>query len=272
MTELTGSTTDRAGVEQQYRDSERLRRRANIHQYGQSGIGWFEWVAREAQLPVGGAVLEVGCGPGWLWEQVQSDAPADLRLTLTDLSPGMVEEARRRVGPLPRFAGAQFLPADVMALPFADDSFDAVLACHMLYHVPDPALALGEMLRVLRPGGRLAVTTNGEDNMAEMYALAGAAFGGATTDPSGLTFGLDRAEGMLREMLVGVEVATYRDELRVPDAEVVIATLTSYPPGDRADDAQIAALRSSIEKGMADGGGAFRIGKRLGLVRGRKAG
>ena len=268
MSEPTTSTTDRGGVSQQYRDSERLRRRANIHQYGQSAIGWFEWVAREARLPAGGSVLEVGCGPGWLWEQAQQGFPPDLRLTLTDLSPGMVEEARGRVGALPRFSGAQFLQADVMALPFADQSFDAVLACHMLYHVPDPGRALAEMLRVLRPGGLLAVTTNGEDNMAAMYALAGEAFGGATTDPSGLTFGLDRAERMLREVLTDVEIATYRDELAVPDAEVIIATLTSYPPGDRADEAQIAGLRTSIEAGMDDG--VFRIGKRQGLVRGRK--
>ncbi|MBP0574103.1 methyltransferase domain-containing protein, partial [Mycobacterium tuberculosis] len=56
----------------------------------------------------------------------------------------------------------------------APAGFDAVVAMHMLYHLADPAVGIAEMARVLKPGGTLLVTTNGVDNMRELYALAAA--------------------------------------------------------------------------------------------------
>lgn len=195
-TKLVGAQASADEIKTQYRDSSRLARRANIHKYGRSPIGWFDWIAREARLPAAGAVLEVGCGPGW-W--TAEGFPTGLSLTLTDLSAGMVGEALERVRGLDRYARVAGCEADAAALPFDDGRFDAVLACHMLYHVPDAGRALDEMARVLKPGGILVVTTNGEDNMAEMYALAGAAFGGQSRDPGGAGFGIEAAEAGLRK-------------------------------------------------------------------------
>lgn len=69
------------------------------------------------------------------------------------------------------FASVTGQQANATALPFEDGSFDAVIAMHMLYHLPDPAKGFAEMHRVLKPGGFLAVTTNGAGNMRELYAL-----------------------------------------------------------------------------------------------------
>jgi SAM-dependent methyltransferase len=167
-TGIVGAKADAAGVQAQYRDSSKLARRANIHKYGTSPIGWFEWVAQEARLSDGAEVLEVGCGPGWLW--AAPNFPPSLSLTLTDVSEGMVAEALARVEGLGRYRSVEARQADVAKLPFPDAGFDAVLACHMLYHVPDAGAALDEMIRVLRPGGQIVVTTNGADNMGDMYA------------------------------------------------------------------------------------------------------
>ena len=155
-------------------------------------------------------------------------------------------------------------------MPFPDNRFDTVLACHMLYHVPDPGAALDEMIRVLRPGGTIAVTTNGDDNMAEMYALAHEAWGGLAVDPSGASFGIEAAAAALEARLGAVEVAIYRDELKVTDGEAIVSTLTSYPPGESASEAQLAALRGMIAARMAEHDGVFPITKRQGLVGGRK--
>jgi SAM-dependent methyltransferase len=254
--------------EAQYRDSGKLKARANIHKYGTSPIGWFEWVAREAALPAGAKVLEVGCGPGWLWAQGAAGFPSDLSLTLTDLSPGMVAEALERVGGLDRYAAVTAREADASSLPFADGRFEAVLACHMLYHLPDPGRALDEMIRVLRPGGMIVVTTNGEDNMGELYALGGRAFGGADRDPSAVAFGIEAAEAVMRARLSEVTTSIYRDELRITDGEDIVGTLTSYPPGEDASEAQVEALREMVAERMAADGGVFRTSKRVGLVRG----
>src|SRR6185312_10847149 len=128
--------------------------------------------------------------------------------------------------------------------------------------------ALDEMVRVLKPGGMLVVTTNDEDNMAEMYALAGAAFGGQSRDPGGVAFGIEAAEAAMRARLGQVDVSTYRDELHITDPEDIVGTLTSYPPGDGASETQLRAMREMIAARMQEG--VFRTKKRQGLVRGIK--
>ena len=71
-----------------------------------------------------------------------------------DFSPGMIAEGRRRHGHVPNVT---FVEADAMALPFADDEFDAVTISFGLRNVNEPKKALAEMLRVTAPGGKLVV-------------------------------------------------------------------------------------------------------------------
>jgi ubiquinone/menaquinone biosynthesis C-methylase UbiE len=145
----------------QYSDSRKLAARARLHQeYTIAETPWFPWVAARLPLATGNRVLDVGCGPGWFWAAAAGVVPEGLALTLVDLSPGMVQEAMERCWPL-NFASVEGQQADAAALPFADNSFETVIAMHMLYHVPEPATAIAEMHRVLKPGGSLAVTTNG---------------------------------------------------------------------------------------------------------------
>lgn len=124
---------------------------------------------------------------GWFWKSVASELPENLHLTLSDLSPGMVQEAVDRCQSL-SFGWVVGKQADATHLPFEDDSFDAVIAMHMLYHLPDPSKGLAEMHRVLKPGGFLAVTTNGAGNRRELYRLT-TVFGSEPFDPAGAAFG-----------------------------------------------------------------------------------
>ncbi len=71
-----------------------------------------------------------------------------------DFSPGMLAEGRRRHGDIPNLS---FVEADAMALPFADDEFDAVTISFGLRNVSEPRVALAELLRVTAPGGRLVI-------------------------------------------------------------------------------------------------------------------
>ena len=65
-------------------------------------------------------MLEVGCGAGWMWAEAAARLPGDLDLTLTDVSPGMVDEAVERVGSLGRYLRTTGRVADVQDLPFRD--------------------------------------------------------------------------------------------------------------------------------------------------------
>jgi SAM-dependent methyltransferase len=256
-------------LSRQYRDSKKLEARANLHRrYGRgSGGNWFEWTARHADLPAGAAVLDIGCGPGWLWEQGKDVFPSGLSLTLADFSPGMVADAVKASEAAGRYAKVEGVVADASTLPFAEASFDAVLACHMLYHVSDARVALRELKRVLRPGGVLAVTTNLEGNMEPFYALGAAAFGGRASDPAADIFGLRKAEQLIGEQFEDVKVFEAPGELAVTSAEDLVLALTSFPPGDDADDAAVTRLLSLVEEALELGGGTIVMPKVQGMVR-----
>jgi SAM-dependent methyltransferase len=97
----------------------------------------------------GSAVLDVGCGPG----PVTGLALArGARVTAVDADQEMFETTARR------FPEATVLAARLPALPFGDDEFDAVVGNFVINHTGDPPVALRELVRVLRPGGRLALT------------------------------------------------------------------------------------------------------------------
>lgn len=92
----------------------------------------------------GKEVLEIGCGTGLILQRVASVAE---RAVGMDLSAGMLEHARKR--------GLEVVKADATDLPFEDESFDLVYSFKVLAHVQEIDLALREMVRVTRPGGRL---------------------------------------------------------------------------------------------------------------------
>lgn len=93
-------------------------------------------------------VLEIATGPGLLAKHI---APAAKSVLATDYSDGMIAEAKKGACP----PNLRFETADAMALPYAENSFDAVLIANALHIVPDPEQALSEIDRVLRPGGLL---------------------------------------------------------------------------------------------------------------------
>src|SRR4051794_3247217 len=131
---------------EQYRDSGNLRARMTIHErFSINRRGWHRWVFDQVDLPAGARVLELGCGPGRLWQENADRLPPAWRLTLTDYSPGMAREAREglRTGLPP--GALTVLVADAQSLPCPDRAFDAVIANHMLYHVPDRARAYAEV-------------------------------------------------------------------------------------------------------------------------------
>ncbi|MFI9503973.1 methyltransferase domain-containing protein [Nocardia sp. NPDC052566] len=105
---------------------------------------------------VGATVLDIGCGPGNFTTAIADRVgPAGLVVGL-DISPTMLGRAVR-VGARENIG---YVRADAQALPFPEGRFDAVSCFTALFLMPDPFRALDEMVRVLAPGGRLAVLTS----------------------------------------------------------------------------------------------------------------
>ena len=155
-------------VEAQYASADNLRARIYLHErFSTNPHPYPRWVFDGYDFGAEADVLEVGCGDGMIWRENLDRIPDGWRLTLTDLSEGMIAEARRALGDRAGYAAAR-----VEELPFEDDSFDAVIANHMLFHVEDRGQAFAEIRRVLRPGGAFLSTTVGCDHLRELRELA----------------------------------------------------------------------------------------------------
>ena len=144
---------------------------ANIRRYSMPGAGIYDsvagWlfrdrygaIARElaGELPAGSKVLDVGCGPAEVLVRLAQLSPT-LELTGLDVDAPMIERAERKAKHLPGAATKpSFVVADVVAMPFADASFDVVISSFAVHHWPDRHAGLAEVMRVLRPGGRAII-------------------------------------------------------------------------------------------------------------------
>jgi ubiquinone/menaquinone biosynthesis C-methylase UbiE len=114
-----------------------------------------------ASLAPGECVLDVACGTGLVSFAAAQAVGAHGRVLGVDLSGGMVDAARRRAAER-NMSNATFARMDAESLDLPDASFDVVLCALGLMYVPDPAQAVREMRRVLRPGGRLVIAVWGE--------------------------------------------------------------------------------------------------------------
>jgi ubiquinone/menaquinone biosynthesis C-methylase UbiE len=248
--------TDRAFLlERQYKTSENLATRIALHErFSNSPEPFPRWVFDRLPLESATDVLEVGCGNGNLWYANRDRVPPGLHLTLTDFSEGMVEEASSRIGDV-----ATYRIADVQELPFEEASFDLVVANHMLYHLPDPGRALGEIARVLRSGGVVIAATNGRDHLRELRT------GGSIRWSR--TFGLENGPAQVARHFEDVEVELFPDWLEVTEVEPLLDFVRSLAPP--AEDDDLARLAANAEAAIARRG-SFHVTTATGLIRARK--
>ena len=246
-------------LEEQYRTDANLRARIELHQrFRTTTEDWHRWLFDRVAPASGARILEVGCGPGEFWKQNLDRIDPSWQITVTDQSAGMIEAAKDVLGDR-----AAYAVADVQDLPFADESFDAVFAHHMLYHVEDRPKAFAEIRRVLAPGGVLHAATNGLGHLDELAAL----YAPELFPHNAKQFGLETGPPQLQPFFSDIEVERLDGELRVTEVEPVLAYIRSsfLYDGWPLDDVA-ATVGGAIE---ADG--AFRIATKAGLISAHKA-
>ncbi|HVT77502.1 MAG TPA: methyltransferase domain-containing protein [Acidimicrobiales bacterium] len=232
----------------------------------------------------GDRVLELAAGPGGLGARWSELVGRDGEAIVSDFAPGMVEVARRHTAGLPNVSVACI---DAAAIDFPDASFDAVGCCMGLMFTPEPAVALAEIHRVLRAGGRFAALTWGglADNpwmaivgMAAM--LNGIVAGAPPTEPGGifslsdpeLVARLTREAGFTDVDVTAVDVPFAAESAEAHIANVsalagpLAVALQAAPP-----DTYAAFLRSALELAAPyESPEGFRVNGTALLVSGRR--
>ena len=212
-------------------------------------------------LPDDARVLEVGTGTAQMWLRNSDRIPGGWRIVLSDFSDGILREGIAALEASGKhFAAAQL---DAQALPFATASFDAIVANHMLYHVPNVPRALAEFHRVLKPGGRCFAATFSTSNMRE-FNEAVERFLGMPISNSASHFGLESGLAPMHAAFPNVEVLRYPDSLVVTEATPLIDYVNSTRIRARVSEQQIASLKEFFEQQISEHG-AFRISKDAGM-------
>jgi len=155
--------------------------------------------------------------------------------------------------------------ANDKSLPFADASFDAVIANHMLSHISDRQGLFSEIRRILKPSGHLYSSTVGQKHMIEIKELIsefdwalGASWGDATD-----RFTLENGEAQLSSWFTNISLHRYEDALEVTEVNPLVDYITS---GwfDLEEDRQ-ELFREFVKQKMESQGGVFHVTKEPGI-------
>ncbi len=151
------------GIRRYYETDANLRIESETHaKYAFPKCDFVNWTLDNLAWRTDDRVLDIGCGRGDHYSQLIDRAP-EITYFALDFSPFML---RNHPAQSDRLA-----LGDALQLPYADDSFDVVMANHVLYHLDNIDRGLDEIKRVLKPGGKMLATTNSIHNLPELQVL-----------------------------------------------------------------------------------------------------
>lgn len=213
-----------------------------------------EFIARLALSP-GARLLDVACGTGNLSIPA---ARAGAIVTGVDIAPNLLEQARARAAS--EGLTIQFDEGDAESLPYADASFDEVVSMYGAMFAPRPELVAAELVRVSRPGGRIAMANwTPEGFIGQMFKLTAGHVPPPANMPSPVRWGDEETvRERLREGVADLRLSRRMCQFKYPfpPAGVVEYFRTYYGPTRRAFDAldaeAQAALRGDLERLWAE--------------------
>lgn len=230
MLELIHLTGMEQSLKNQYQNANNISARINLHQnYSTNTQGWFPWIYEQCHIQNGTKILELGCGNGALWieQMAKPDFPDNIHITLSDLSEGMLRDAKRNIGPHhPLFSYAAF---DCQNIPYSNELFDLVIANHVLFYCDNIRSVCKEVQRVLKPGGTFICSTYSKQHMQEIRELVQEFDKHIVLSGEVLyeNFGLENGAEILSPYFSSIEKKLYEDEIIIDRAEPLIEYILS---------------------------------------------
>lgn len=264
MLNLIHLTNMEKSFKNQYQNASNISARINLHSlYSQNKQGWFPWIFEQCQIRPDMKILEIGCGDGTLWTSTLSRLPSHVQITLSDISEGMLRDTRRAIGA--NATNFSFKAFDCHKIPFPDESFDLVIANHVLFYCEDIQKVCKEVNRVLKPTGTFLCSTYGKNHMKEVSQLVQEFDDRIVLSADKLyeSFGHGNGKQILNPYFSKIEWKLYEDSLLIPEPEPLISYILScHGNQNQYILDRYTEFRSFVKKKTIDG---FHITKEAGI-------
>lgn len=235
-------------LKEQYGTSDSLNTRISIHEkYSTNKQGFGPWILSNYHIHENDKILECGCGTGDMWKNQLHLLKEGTHLILSDVSQGMLESAKATLG---EHKSIEYQMIDIQDIPYANHSFDIVIANMMLYHVPNLDKALSEVKRVLKPNGLFYCATYGEhgiiEHVEEMLGLS-------SEKSKDKVFTLQNGKEILEKYFHHVECLEYKDALEVTCLDDLLDYIHSLSSMSFLNDLNENWIKNKLAKKMNNG-------------------
>ena len=218
-------------IKEQYNSDKNLNLRSNLHSYNVNKIDWDVWCFENMKFCKNDKVLELGCGNGKLWLKNKEKIETDLNITLSDFSKSMIKSAKNNLKEINM--DFQYKEINAEKIPYKDETFDVIIAEHMIYFVSNIEKALEEIKRVLKPNGKVYITTNSKNTMNELNELCEKFAPNSGLSNNGLSerCNLEEGEKLLKKYFNNVSLNVLEGKIILSESEPLVSYKASTIQG-----------------------------------------
>lgn len=260
---------DKEIIVKQYKDDSKFKKRQEFHdKYSTNKYGFRNWMFDRYEIVSGNKILELGCGNGLMWDKKYSELPKDIKLILSDFSEGMCNIVK---GKHIEHRNVEIRQIDIQNIPYEDNTFDIVIANHMLYHVPDVDKAIEEVYRVLKKEGTFYASTLGVDGFQKYLNEKIKEFN-SNMDYFNIekwSFTLKNGAKVLGKKFNDIKKYEYEDSIEIPDENELVEWIFTSAVLQDVDKKQFNGLAEHFAK-YKDGDGIIHIPKQIGCFISKK--
>lgn len=221
---------DEKDLRQQYIDASNLNAEIKLQdRFSLDKYGWYKWTFKNLKLDKKYKVLEIGCGNGVLWSKNIELLDNDIEVVLTEVCEDILNEAKKNLNNYSdRF---KFQISDPSNIPYEDESFDIIIANHILFYMKDIDKVLLEINRLLKKDGYFYCSTIDDSHMKELEELIIGYSNSITISKDKLVhnFGLKNGEDILEKYFKDISKYLYKDTLIVNDTKGILEYIYSIP-------------------------------------------